>query len=61
MCRCSGLEDNHFAVFTHYKSLANQPDIEIFIKDIVALEAMLDCCSEGINLLLIATIGKHIV
>ena len=46
--------------------------IEVFIKDMVVLEAMLECCidylsvhdllgSEGINLILVATIGKHMV
>ena len=66
------LKDNHPAVFTHYRSLINQPDIDSFIKDMVVLETMLECCinslsicdllgSEGINFVLIAMIGKHMV
>ncbi len=66
------LRDNHLTVFTHYGSIVNQSDIKILIKDMVALEAMLDCCinplsvcdllgSEGINLLLFGMIGKHMV
>ena len=66
------LRDNHSAVFTHYGSFVNQPDIDSFIKDMVVLKAMLECCinslsvcnllgSEGINLVLIAAIGKHMV
>ncbi len=38
------LRDGHPAVFTHYRSFVNQPDIDSFIKDLVVLEAMLDCC-----------------
>jgi hypothetical protein len=66
------LGNNHSAVFTHYENFVNQSYIEIFIKDMVALEAMLECCvnslsvcnllsCEGINLVLVATIGKHMV
>jgi hypothetical protein len=59
-------EDNHSAVFTHYGNFVNQSYIQIFIKDMVALEAMPECCIEslrvcnllgsgGINLVLVAT------
>jgi hypothetical protein len=64
--------DDRSAIFTHYGSFVNQSDIKILIKDMVALEAMLDCCinplsvcnllgSEGIHFLLFAAIGKHMV
>ena len=66
------LKDYHFAFFTHYGCVVNQPYVDSFVKDMVALEAMLECCirflsicdllcSEGINFILIAMIGKHTI
>jgi hypothetical protein len=66
------LGDDHSAIFTHYGSFVNQSDVEILIKDMVALEAMLNCWvnplsvgnllgSEGIDFFRFATIGKHII
>ena len=66
------LRDYHPAFFTHYGRVVNQPYVDSFVEDMVALEAMLECCirflsicdllcSEGINFVLIATIGKHTI
>ena len=66
------LRDYHSAFFTHYGRVVNQPYVDSFDEDMVALEAMLECCicflsicdlscSEGINFVLITTIGKHTI
>ena len=62
----------HSAFFTHYGHVVNQSYVDSFVEDMVALEAMLECCihflsicdllcSKGINFVLIATIGKHTI
>ena len=66
------LRDYHSAFFTHYGCVVNQSYVNSFVEDMVALEAMLECCihfwgicdllcSEGINFVLIAMIGKHTI
>jgi hypothetical protein len=66
------LRDYHSAFFTHHGRVVNQSYVDSFVKDMVALEAMLECCihflsicdllcSEGITFILIAVIGNHTI
>jgi hypothetical protein len=67
-----GFGDDHPVIVTHYERAVNQSYVDPFVEDMVALEAMLECCirflsicdllrDEGIDFLLIAAIGKHII
>jgi hypothetical protein len=47
--------------FTHYRSFVNQSDIKILIKDMVALEAMLDCCINPLSVCdLVSKLGSQV-
>jgi len=66
------LRDYHPAFCTHYGRVVNQPYVDSFVEDMVALEAMLECCirflsicdllcSEGIHFILIAMMFAGVV